>query len=114
VRLVVEGTVIIIVPLIVSFLFDVISLLTPVFNSVACISTMNNAVQVPGIPVPSSAVFLRGREIAGRVPMRALMVVGVLTPHSVFTLKDQVHHGSCIQHCLKALNLRVDFFVVLG
>jgi hypothetical protein len=42
------------------------------------------------------------------------MVVGVLTPHSVFTLKDQVHHGSCIQHCLKALNLRVDFFVVLG
>jgi hypothetical protein len=47
------------------------------------------------------------------VPIWALTVVEILSLLFVAALKGWVHHGSYAQHCLEALNLRVDFFVVL-
>jgi hypothetical protein len=57
-RLVIEGIVIIIVPFVASFLFNVISLLVVVFNPVACIFAMNDVMQVLVVPVLSSAMLL--------------------------------------------------------
>jgi hypothetical protein len=113
VRLVVEGTIIIIVPLVVSFPFDAVSFLEPNFDLSACISIVDDVVQVSIIPVSSVTTFLRWSETAGQVPTWTLTLVRVLTSYFVAPLKNLVHFGSCIQHCLDALNLRVDFFVVL-
>jgi hypothetical protein len=113
-RLVIEGIVIIIVPFVASFLFNVISLLAAVFNLVACVSTMNDVLQVRVVPVLSSATLLQRRETYSRVPMWALAVVRILTMLSISALEYQVHHGGCVQHCLEAFNLRVDFFTFVG
>jgi hypothetical protein len=64
-RLIVEGTIIIIVPLIASFLFHAVSLLALVFYLAACISITDDITQVLVIPVSSSAAFLRWSETAG-------------------------------------------------
>jgi hypothetical protein len=58
VRLVIEGTIVITVPFIASFLFDAFSLLAVVFNSAACISAVDHVTQVSVIPISFSAVFL--------------------------------------------------------
>jgi hypothetical protein len=44
VRLVIEGTIVIIVPFIALFPLDAISFLAPVFNSVACVFAVNDVV----------------------------------------------------------------------
>jgi hypothetical protein len=82
-RLVVEGTIIIIIPLVVSFMFNALSLLAPIFNLVVCISVANDVTQVMVILVSSSAVFLWGSEAAGRVSAQSLAVVRVLILHSI-------------------------------
>jgi hypothetical protein len=64
VRLVIEETIVIIVPFIVSFLLNTLSLLAPVFYAAACISIVDDVVQVTAIPIMPSAVLLRWSEAA--------------------------------------------------
>jgi hypothetical protein len=59
VRLVIEGTIIVIVPIITSFLLNALPLLAPVVNPIACISIMNDVTQISGHPDPA----------LGRVPL---------------------------------------------
>jgi hypothetical protein len=56
--LIIEGTIIVIVPLLASFALDTISLLAPVFNPVACISVADNIKQVSVVPLSFSIVLL--------------------------------------------------------
>jgi hypothetical protein len=110
VRLVIEGVIIIIVPLSAPLLLDAQVSVIPV----PCISIADDIAQVLVISVSSSVTFLRWSETTGRVPVRTLSVVRVLTPHSVVVLENQIHHDRYVQHCLEALNMRVEFFIVLG
>jgi hypothetical protein len=111
-RLVVEGAIIIIVPLIVSFLFGMVSFLASAFDLVMGISVADDVVQVMVIPVSPLVAFLRWSQTTGRVPSQILSVVRILTPHITATLGNRVHYGCCVQHCLEALNMHVDFFIV--
>jgi hypothetical protein len=58
VRLVVERTIIIIVPLIVSFLFHSVALLMTVFYPATCISFAENVAHVPLVLISLSTVLL--------------------------------------------------------
>jgi hypothetical protein len=58
VRLVIEGTIIVIILLISSFLLNVFTLLAPVFNLVMCISAVNDVMQILVIPILPWAAFL--------------------------------------------------------
>jgi hypothetical protein len=58
VSLIIEGTIIVIVPLLASFALDTISLLAPVFNPVACISVADNIKQVSVVPLSFSVMLL--------------------------------------------------------
>jgi hypothetical protein len=103
VRLVVEGTIIVIVPLITSFMLNALTLLALVVNLVTCISATDDIVQVTIILIPPSVALLRCSENIGRVLMRTLSMVKLMTPYFTVTVKDQVDHGCCIQHRLEAL-----------
>jgi hypothetical protein len=92
VRLVVEGTIIVIVPLITSFLLNTLTLLTPV----VCISVVDDVAQISVIPILLSAVFLRWSETAGRVPTQTLSVVQLMIPYFAVTIEGRVNHGSCV------------------
>jgi hypothetical protein len=96
VRLVIEGTIIIIVPLITSLLLNALLLLAPVFDPSACISTADNVPQVLVIPIMPSTMLLWWSETAGRVPTWTLPVVKLLTPVSVVAVVNRVHHGCCV------------------
>jgi hypothetical protein len=58
VRLVVEGTIIIIVPLIVPFLLNALSLLALIFDPTVCICVIDDVAQVWVIPIMPSAALL--------------------------------------------------------
>jgi hypothetical protein len=58
VRLVIIGTIVIIVPLFTPLMFKALTLLTPVFDLAACISAVDDIVQISVIPISPSAVFL--------------------------------------------------------
>jgi hypothetical protein len=58
VRLVIVGTIVIIVPLIAMFLFYTLSFLTSVFNPAACISVTDDIVQVAVVPTMPLATLL--------------------------------------------------------
>jgi hypothetical protein len=68
VRLVIVGTIIIIVPLIALFLFHALSFLAPIFDSVVCISTADDVAQVAVVPTTPSITLLLWSDAAGRVP----------------------------------------------
>jgi hypothetical protein len=112
VRLVIEGAIIVIVPLITSFLLNTLMLLVPVVNSITCISVADEVAQISVIPIPPSAAFLRWSEIDARVPAWTLSVVKLVTPYSTVMVMDWVHHSCCIQHRLEALYMCIDFFIV--
>jgi hypothetical protein len=112
VRVIVVRTIIIIVPFVTSFTFDVISFLAPVFNSVEHISATDNITQVPVVLVLFSTVLLQGSDVAGRVSAWALAVVRILTLTPVSMCKGRVNHGRCVQHCLEALDLRIDLLAI--
>jgi hypothetical protein len=57
-RLVIIGTVVVIVPLFTLLLFKALTLLMPVFNPAACISAADDIGQISIIPISSSATFL--------------------------------------------------------
>jgi hypothetical protein len=84
VRLVIEGIIVIIVPLIASFLLDAFSLLAVIFDSAACISAIINVTQVSVISISPSASFLRWSETAGRFSTLTLSEVKLLTPETVY------------------------------
>jgi hypothetical protein len=44
--------------------------------------------------------------------MLTLSVVKLLTLDTIVAVKNWVHDRGCIEHCLEALNMRIDFFVV--
>jgi hypothetical protein len=112
VRLVIEGTIIVIVPLITSFLLNALTLLAPVVNPIVCISTTDDVAQISVIPILPSAVFLQLSETVDRVPTRTFSVVKIVTPYFTVTIEDRVNHGCCVQHRLEALYMRIDFFIV--
>jgi hypothetical protein len=61
-RLVIEATIIIIVPIITSFQHNALSLLAPVVDPTACISATDEVVQVSVILITPSAALLRWSE----------------------------------------------------
>jgi hypothetical protein len=111
VRLVIEGTIIVIVPLIMSFLLNALMLLAPFVNPVTCISTSDDFTQILVIPIPPSAAFLQWSETASLVPVWTLSVVKLVTPYFAITVEDRVHHSYCIQHHLEVLYMHIDFFI---
>jgi hypothetical protein len=98
VRLVIEGAIIIIVHLIVSFLFNTVSFLVATFDPDAGISVPDDVAQVTVIPVLPSAVFLQWSQTTSRVPSQTLSVVKIMTSHIATTLGNRVHHDCCVQH----------------
>jgi hypothetical protein len=86
VRLVIVGTIVIIVPLIALFLFNALSLSVSNFNPVVCISAADDIVQVTVVSPMPWAVLLRWSDAAGRVPTRTLPVLKLMTLVSVFTV----------------------------
>jgi hypothetical protein len=113
VRLVLIGTVVVIVPFFMLLLFKALTFLAPVFNLVACISTADAIAQISVIPVSSSAMFLWWSETACQVPVRTLPVVRLVTPCFIVTVECWLNHGCCIQHRLEALHVSIDFFIIL-
>jgi hypothetical protein len=113
VRLIIIGTIVIIVPLIMSLLLKALTLLALVFDPTACISAADDVVQISVIPISPSVVFLRWSETAGRVPVLNLSVVKLMTPCFAVTVEGWVNHGYRIQHCLEALYVCINFFIVL-
>jgi hypothetical protein len=113
VRLVIIETIVVIVPFFMLILFKALTLLTPVFNPTVCISIADDVVQILVIPVSSSATFVRWSETACHVPVRTLLVVRLVTPCFIIMVECQVHHGCCVQHCLKALHVCIEFFIIL-
>jgi hypothetical protein len=79
VRLVVKGTIVVIVPLITLLLLKALTLLAPVFNPIVRISTVDDTAQISVILILPSATFLRWSEIAGRLPAWTLPVVKLMT-----------------------------------
>jgi hypothetical protein len=71
VRLVIVGTTIIIVPLIALFLFHVLSLSTPIFDPITCISVATDVTQVTIVPTTPSVTLLRWSDAASWVPREA-------------------------------------------
>jgi hypothetical protein len=101
VRLVVEGTILVIVPLLTSFLLNALTLLASVVNPVVCISVMDDIAQVTVMSILPMAALLRWSETTGRVPTRTLSVVKLMTPYFIVTIKDWADHGCCVQHHLE-------------
>jgi hypothetical protein len=58
VRLVIEGTIIVIVSLITSFLVNALMLLALVVNPIVCISAADDVAEISVIPIPPLAAFL--------------------------------------------------------
>jgi hypothetical protein len=100
VRLVIEGTIIVIVPIIMSLLLDALKLLALVVNPATCISTVDDVAQVSVIPIMPSVMLLRWSETAGRVPVRILSMVRFMTPYFAVMVQDWVNHANRLLHCL--------------
>jgi hypothetical protein len=113
VRMVIRGTIVVIVPLFTSHLFKAVMLLMSVFNPVACIFAADNVAQVSVIPSLPSATFLWWSKTASQVPARTLPVVKLVTLCFIITVECQVNHGRCIQHHLEAIHMCINLFVVL-
>jgi hypothetical protein len=114
VRLVVVGAIIVIVPLVALLLLIVLSISTPAFNPVVWISITDDITQVTAMSVTPSTVLLWWSDVAGRVPTRTLSVVILVTPIPLLLVADWIYYGCCVQHRLEALDVHIDFFVILG
>jgi hypothetical protein len=112
VRLVIKGTIVVIVSLITPLLLDALTLQAPVVNLAMCISAVDDVAQVSVILITPSVVLLRWSETAGLVPMRTLSMVKLLAPYFTVTVENRVNHGCCVQHRLELLYMRIDFFIV--
>jgi hypothetical protein len=112
VRLVIDGIIVVIVPLIMSILLNALMLLAPVVNPNACISTADDIAQISVISIPPSATFLQWSETTSRVPARTMSVVKLMTQYFAITVEYRVHHACCIQHRLEALYMCNDFIII--
>jgi hypothetical protein len=113
VRLVIIGTIVVIVPFFTLHLFKALALRTPIFYPALCISTADDVAQIFIIPVSSLAVFLWWSETACRVSLRTLSVVKLMTPCFIIMVEYLVNYGFCVKHRLEALHVCIDFFIVL-
>jgi hypothetical protein len=114
VRLVVVRTIVIIVPFIVPFLIFTLLISASIFNSAACISVADDIVYVAVVSVASSAMLLQWSDAAGRLQMRTLPVVIIMTPVSVLLVIDRNRYGCHVQHHLESLDMHVDLFIIFG
>jgi hypothetical protein len=89
-RLVIEGTIIIIVPLIMLFLLNALSLLASVVYLTTCISAVDDIAQLVIVLMTPSAMLLGWSEAACRVPMGTLPVVKLVTLDSVFAVVEKL------------------------
>jgi hypothetical protein len=112
VRLVIIGTIVVIVPFFTPLLFKMLTLLMPVFYSSTCISTVDDIAQISVILISPSVAFLRWSETACRVPVRTLLVVMIMTPCPVNMVEYWVHHGCCAQHRLESRHVSSNFLIV--
>jgi hypothetical protein len=113
VRMVIRGTIVVIVPLFTSLLFKALMLLMSVFNPVTCIFAADNVTQVSVIPILPSATFLRWSKTSSQVPAWSLPVVKLVTLCFIIMVECRVNHGRCIQHQLEALHMCINLFIVL-
>jgi hypothetical protein len=113
VRLVIIGTIVVIVPFFTLLLFKALTLMTPVFEPATCISAADDVMQISIVPVSSSVTFLRWSETACQVTTWTLPVVKLMTPCFIIMVECQVKHGYCAQHRLQVLHVCIYFFVVL-
>jgi hypothetical protein len=114
VRLVIVGTIIIIVPLITLFLLRVLLLLVLVFDLTVCISAMDDVTQVTVVPTMPLAALLWWSDAIVRVPVGTMPVLRLVSLVSDLTVMDRIHHGCYVQHRLEALNMHIDFFIIFG
>jgi hypothetical protein len=112
VRLVIIGTILVIVPFFALLLFKMLALLTPIFDPAACITFVDDVMQISVIPVSTLVALLRWSEIAYRVPVRTLSVVTIMTPCLIIMVKCRVHHGCHVQHHLESLHIGSNFLIV--
>jgi hypothetical protein len=96
VRLVIEGTIVVIVPLITLLLLNALTPLAPVVNHAMCISTADDVTQVSVILITPSAMLLPWSEATGQVPTWALSVVKLLAPYFTVMVENRVNHNCCI------------------
>jgi hypothetical protein len=113
VRLVIVGTLVIKVPFITLFLFHALSFPTPVFDPTTSISVLDDITQVTVVPTTPSTVLPWWSDAAGRVLMGTPLAVKLMTPVSILVVVDRIYHCCCVQHRLEALDMRVDFFIIL-
>jgi hypothetical protein len=113
VRLVIVGTVVIIVPIITLFLFNALLLSAPILNPVACISTVDDIAQVVIVSPTPSVVLLWLSDATVQVPTMTLSVVKLVTPVSVFADVEALD-GCRVQHRLEALDMCLDFIIIFG
>jgi hypothetical protein len=111
-RVVIIGTIVVIVPFFAPLLSKTLTLLTPVFDLATCISAADDIMQISVNQVLPSAAFLWWSETAGRVPVRTLLVVMIMTLCIVITVECRVHHGCCVQHRLESLHVSSNFWIV--
>jgi hypothetical protein len=88
----------------------VISLLAMVLDPVVCIPITND---IPKVLSTLTALIQREQYSTGRVPMRALVMVGVLTSPPSSLVKGRVYRCSDIKHCMEVLYLRGYLLAIL-
>jgi hypothetical protein len=93
VRLIVVGDIIVIVPFVVLLLLSALSISASAFNLVACISIADDVMQVTIMFVMPSGALLWWSDVAGRVPVRTLSVVILVTPIPVLLVADWICYG---------------------
>jgi hypothetical protein len=113
VRLVIIGSIVIIVPFFALLLFKMLMLMTLILDPAMCISAAEDVTQISIILVSPSATFLQWSETACRVPMRTLPVVMIMTLCLIFTVECRVHHGCYIEHRLESLDVSSNLLIVL-
>jgi hypothetical protein len=88
VRLVIVGAIVIMVPLSALFLLVTLPILAPAFDLTACISTMDDVVQVAVVSTTLLAMLLLWSDATGRVPTGTLPVVIFVILISVLLIVD--------------------------
>jgi hypothetical protein len=96
VRLVIEGTIIVTIPLITPFLLNMLMLRTSVVNLVVCIFIVDDVTQISDILISSSATLPQWSDTAGQVPTWTLSMVKLVTPYFTVTVEDRVNHSCCV------------------
>jgi hypothetical protein len=113
VRLVIIGTIVVIVPFFMLLLFKALMLLTLIFDLAACIFVADDVAQLSIIPVSSSVAFLQWSETSCQVHVLTLPVVKLMTPCFIIMVECRVNHICCIQHHVESLHMCVNFSFVL-